>query len=261
MARGQRGTPRTTLGELTIETVVCISEKDNKKKWFPSHKEVEGVQYIKLEKFERGFCLFATGRALELTKERKVNHCNVQGYWDLLEARDEACQQLFQRHLQHAAELVGEKLEKCRRAREQDQYIAGRTVLATLPRIDKEPWQHPGLSMRMLWSVKSPDIWIELTEENLDYVRRCIRATLPKEDDAQPTRRRRKLREPNAGSPPSRRRRVLQNRKREQEEAHASPEPVQANEPEPGALPAFPFPEEAAAIGDQSSGSSSSDEA
>ena len=83
--------------------------------------------------------------------------------------------------------------------------------------------------MRMLWSVKSPEVWIEMIPENLDYVRRCIRTTLPQEDDAQPCRRRCKLREPGAGSPPSRRRHVLQNRKREAEEQQALPEGEEKN--------------------------------
>ncbi|CAE6928957.1 unnamed protein product [Symbiodinium sp. KB8] len=73
------------------------------------------------------------------------------------------------------------------------------------------------------------EVWIEMTPENLDYVRRCIRATLPHEEDAQPCRRRRKLREPGEGSPPSRRRHVLQNRKREAEEQQALPEGEEKN--------------------------------
>ena len=68
----------------------------------------------------------------------------------------------------------GETPPKMRQAREDDRLIIARDILVMFPSFhDVNGVEMPEREMRLLWSVKSKDIHVELTEDNIIY---CLKA-------------------------------------------------------------------------------------
>ena len=245
--------PRAADGPLSIRPVFCVTGGGLRKPWYPETKEVEGVPYVKLDKWDRGLCMFVTNKALQLKSTDSLHHLNVPGFQTLLDKRQEACNMQFHRQMKQAAEQAGEEIKKVRRAREEDKFIAGSAVVASMPAITLGDRSVPATDIKMLWSLKQPEVWVELTVQNLEYVRLSILASLPQEE---PVRRRRKLR--GAGTSPGKKRRrkaALANVEKQDEPAPLPAAPPAAEEPEPPALQA----PAASARSSSSSRSSSSD--
>ena len=190
-------------GPLVIQQVFAVSGAGLRKPWLPTTKVVDGVTYIKLDKWDRGLCMYVTGKALQLKSTKNLHHVNVPGFQDLLDKRQAACNSLLHRQMQEAAEQAGEELKKVRRAREEDKFIAGSSVFLDLPAMNYEQHTVPATRMQVLWSVKQPENWMELSVENLNYVKVALLSTMPQEEHC---RRRKTLRNP--GQSPRRKRKA-----------------------------------------------------
>ena len=196
---------------IQIREVVAVTGGGLKKKkpWLPETKEVEECRFVKLSKWDPAFTIFCSGKAMQLRKDKDLHHCNVEGFNTLLDLRRTACNQLYAAQVRQAAASAGDPLPaKLRKAREQDQYIAGRIVTMHCPRLAYSEECLPEIDMKVLWSVSSPEIWVELLPENLAYVSLAIRKSLAEmATEAPPVRRKRKLRQDGEKSPPKRKRR------------------------------------------------------
>ena len=96
----------------------------------------------------------------------------------------------------------GEKPPKMRAAREDDKFVISRDVEVTMNKITTPDGEYGPLTMRLMWSVKSRDVAIELKEENVQYCMAALKHSAPAvkaqpaEGDsvkASPKKRRRKL--------------------------------------------------------------------
>ena len=56
-------------GEIQVQTVVRVMMGGRRKPWFPTTSIIEGIQYVRLEKWDRGLIQLVTGQALQLHKQ------------------------------------------------------------------------------------------------------------------------------------------------------------------------------------------------
>ena len=63
----------------------------------------------------------------------------------------------------------GEKPPKMRAAREDDKFVISRDVEVDMDAMTTPDGKCGPLRMRLMWSVRSKDVCVELTEENLRY--------------------------------------------------------------------------------------------
>eukprot|EP00439_Symbiodinium_sp_Y106_P061854 s1534_g9.t1 len=162
---------------IRIFTAVCIEGAGLKKKsWQPAVQTVSGCSYLKLNKWDRYLTQFVTGKGMRLHCNKEHN-INVQWFHTMVELRRGACQESLSKVILQAAEAEGTPApKKIRQATQQDEYLAGRTVKVQAPCVESQDGEvvHDGLQMQMLWGIKGADLWVELTEANLQYVRLAI---------------------------------------------------------------------------------------
>ncbi|CAE7357935.1 unnamed protein product [Symbiodinium sp. CCMP2592] len=213
---------------IRIFTAITIEGAGLKKAtWQPAVQVVSGCNYIKLNKWDRDLTLFVTGKGLRLHSGKEHN-INRQWFSTVAELRKEACQESLKRVIKEAAEAEGTPIpQKIRAATQQDEYLAGRTVQVLAPAVQNADGDevHAEHQMRMLWGIKGEQLWVELTTENLNYVRLAIlhsSAAAP----APPKRARGKA----AAGSPKRRKRGRKPHKPLRDEDHGS-------EPEQEAVP------------------------
>ena len=56
-------------GEVAIHEVIQVQVGGKRKCWYPTTSTIEGVKYVKLEKWDRGLIYLVTGNALQLHKK------------------------------------------------------------------------------------------------------------------------------------------------------------------------------------------------
>ena len=162
---------------IKIYTAVCIEGAGLKKKtWQPAIQIVSGTKFVKLQKWDRFLTQFVTGKGLRLhgSKEHNINR---QWFHTMAELRREACQESLKRVIVQAACAEGNPPpQKIRVAMQQDEYLAGRIVQIKAPAVVDRAGQlrHEEHQLQVLWGIKGLDIWIELTEPNLQYIRLAI---------------------------------------------------------------------------------------
>ncbi|CAE7256773.1 unnamed protein product [Symbiodinium sp. CCMP2592] len=162
---------------IRIFTAITIEGAGLKKAtWQPAVQVVSGCNYIKLTKWDRDLTLFVTGKGLRLHSGKEHN-INRQWFSTVAELRKEACQESLKRVIKEAAEAEGTPIpQKIRAATQQDEYLAGRTVQVLAPAVQNADGDevHAEHQMTMLWGIKGEQLWVELTTENLNYVRLAI---------------------------------------------------------------------------------------
>ena len=127
---------------------------------------------------------------------QEAHHLSIPAFSELLSLRKAACDELYQTHIREAAALAGDPAPRVRKAREADCYVAGRIVKMRCPSVSFEDQDLPATIVRVLWSIESPELWVELKEENLDYLRLFMKKGLAEHCVCHPApeRRRKKLR-------------------------------------------------------------------
>lgn len=74
-------------GEIQIQTVVRVMMGGRRKPWFPTTSIIEGIQYIRLEKWDRGLIQLVTGQGLQLHKQLDTR----QGWVKWVESTENMC--------------------------------------------------------------------------------------------------------------------------------------------------------------------------
>ncbi|CAE7255754.1 GIP [Symbiodinium sp. CCMP2592] len=165
--------------EIAVYKATCITGPGLKNPWLPSVQTVAGVEFLKLSKWDREFVQFCTGRALNLHQAgvKPVHSINVEFFRDLAELRVQACNAAVRKVIIEACEAENkEKPAKIRLAQQQDEFLVGSSVSVEVPAIhdsDQAVIEEPR-SLRLLWAIRG-DLWMELTEGNLRYVRKAVR--------------------------------------------------------------------------------------
>ena len=154
--------------ELQVLDAVVVK---GQKRWIPDIKVIDGRKFLKVQKCDRGFCLFATGATMERRAGRTTNSTNLKCIDQLVELRRAACNEAFQRALRAAAEsdaappVHRRKNPKVAVARETDHVIGGSIVQVQTP---------CGFCMSPLWSVQTLHVWVKFTRENLEWLRQAV---------------------------------------------------------------------------------------
>ena len=166
---------------LQIYTATCISGGGLKGVWMPTIEVASGVSFIKLNKWDRHLTHYITGKPLNLHAggKKPKNSINVEWFQTMTDLRRQACNDSLKKLIVQAAEASGGKVpEKIRPATQADEFLAGRFVTVQAP-----PYKDPenpdaeavdGPQLRLLWKLKTPDVWMELTLENLEYAKKAI---------------------------------------------------------------------------------------
>ena len=169
---------------IAIFKATCIRGPGLKAPWMPAVQTIGGVDYIKLVKWDRELTMFCTGKALvfggDATK-RSVHNINVRWFQDVAILRHQACDAAVKKVIIEAAQAEGkEPPAKIRQARPEDEFLIGSSVIIDVPSICDENNEilEEARQLRVLWAVKG-DLWVELTEDNLRYVRHAIRQSEP----------------------------------------------------------------------------------
>ena len=220
---------------ISILKVTCIKGPHLKQPWLPDVPTVGGVEYVKLHKWDRDLTLFATGTPLNFaaSAKRPAHNINVQWFEETKRLRREACDSAVKKIIADAAEADGKPVPpKIRAAREEDQFLVGKTVMVDCPDIlDQHDQVHapkenlykpetvlsgipleemfpvgvlgfeltickkianlvtylmgpleqvlqPARQIQFLWGTTS-DLFMELNEDNLAYIRSAIKESAP----------------------------------------------------------------------------------
>ncbi|CAE7242174.1 unnamed protein product [Symbiodinium sp. CCMP2592] len=165
-------------------------------KWLVKTKEVDNMLFAQIDKWDPKFVPFVTGKAVQLRKEKDPHHLSIPAFGDFLEFRRQACDRLYNAMIKEAALVAGDAAPEQKTAREEDLYVAGRVVRMRCPAIACNGESMEAREIAAVWSVRDPVIWIELLEENLQYLALFMRRGLVDylADEGAPSRRRLKLR-------------------------------------------------------------------
>ncbi|CAE7410343.1 unnamed protein product, partial [Symbiodinium microadriaticum] len=166
----------------------------NGRPWLVKTKEVENMLFAQIDKWDPKFVPFVTGKAIQMRKEKDPHHLSIPAFSELLELRQQACDRLYNARIKEAAAVAGDAEPGHKKAREEDLYVAGRVVHMRCPAIACNGESMQAREIATLWSVRV--IWIELLEENFQYMALFMRRGLVEylADQAVPSRRRKKLR-------------------------------------------------------------------
>ena len=165
---------------LTIQKVTAISGGGLRHPWYPCTREVEGRQYLKLLKWDRDLTRFVSGKGMNLSRGRPSNHIGgVRFFTELAELRKEACNQAMVKLVRDSCLEAGqEPPAKVRPATQSDEWLASRTVVVEVPAAG----DMAARELRLLWAVRG-DVYMELTKDNLEYVREAIRSSAAREPE------------------------------------------------------------------------------
>ncbi|CAE7872584.1 unnamed protein product, partial [Symbiodinium sp. KB8] len=109
--------------------------------------------------------------------DEAVMDAPIQIFKDMKKARQEACDSAVKKVIVEAAEAEGKPVPKrIRPARDDDQFLIGKTVMLDCPEVRNKEDEvlEPARQINFLWGTKS-DLFMELTEANLSYVRHAIK--------------------------------------------------------------------------------------
>ena len=88
---------------------------------------------------------------------------------------------VVRKHMQNGLQDGESAPKRFRQAREDDKFVIARDVMVSLPPIRAQNMEIEGIDARMLWSVKSKDIHVELVEQNLLYCFAALECSPPVE--------------------------------------------------------------------------------
>ena len=150
-----------------IQNVVTVTSSWSPKQiWRPATEVCDDVVFCKVEKWSREFTRFATGRALDLRKDKS---------WTV---QREFLQSLFDQRQEESKKAVQEVLEggpsKKRKISQSDKELASPWVQVVMPEVRTEEKVYPERSVRVRWAVKDPALWIEMNPTILEHLAQGI---------------------------------------------------------------------------------------
>ena len=170
-----------------VETVFIVTNDLNSKSpWSPAVQCVNNINYIKLGRWDRHFTRFVTGRVLDLRRGRS-HHISCSFLDDLQEqihnTSAEVINHILSGDTQDGSDVndpkegKGGKPKRKRAARPGDKHLAPSFITVTLHAVEHMGECFPERSVKALWSVKGPDMWLELDAAVLEHVRLAILAS------------------------------------------------------------------------------------
>jgi hypothetical protein len=151
---------------VSVQTLTVISN-EHLQVWVPATKEVGGLNYMQLRKWDGLFTKFCTGRGLCFHRGRQ-NSASLPFYENMQKLRTRATQSAIEASLY--ADLdeddQGQKGRRPRRAAKQSDRVLIGDVL-TIMVADPHGVEQ---AVRVLFGIKNNDVWMEVTLANLTLI-------------------------------------------------------------------------------------------
>ena len=159
------------LSKVEIQTTFVVKNTCNgKTPWLVTSQQVEGDQYVLLDKWNRDFTKFVTGKALDLRNCDKTS-INNDFFDNLLVERN------------------SKSKDAVREATQVDEeHGSSSTVEIILPEVSFGDAEFKARSVRALWGVKSTELWVFLDADVLEHIRMGILESL--NNKGRPSRKR-----------------------------------------------------------------------
>ena len=142
--------------------------------WVPDVKDVNGIRFIGLSKWNREFIRFVSGRGLDL-RNTQMNTVNSEFFDTMLAARKAASVEVIQNVLNESSEADDADPSPSARKPKSKQKHAWAVVCASEslgpPVVDIHVQGH---QMKVLLELRSNMVWVELTPENLQFIQAGI---------------------------------------------------------------------------------------
>jgi hypothetical protein len=141
----------------------------------------EDVVFVQLDKWDRGFVKFVTGKPLTWQSESgagDANNVNCKFLDTMQQLRTRAANKAFSDAIAaHEDDDDNPKKPKQRKANRDDEAVVDDQVLTLqLPELvgDAGRVLANSVTLKVLWGVKNDVVWVELKEDNLNYIRHGI---------------------------------------------------------------------------------------
>ena len=162
-----------------IKSRYVVEAPHMSKPWLTDTRDVEGKTFVKLNKWDYGLVRYATDKALNFRKGPAVN-INLDIMDKLCHARNVACDQLFAaitqaHHDDDSNPKPKRKKYYSRVAKPADLVLLPATLDLILPSVHTS---NGGLisghhTIALTEGLRTRDIFLELTIDNIEYVRKC----------------------------------------------------------------------------------------
>ena len=164
--------------EISLSKCWVVKARGCKKVWLPDIMEKGGKQFIRIGKFCRHFCMFCLGVSMDM-RQGKQQSANTASFDQILSLRRDASVKAVEDCLAEAEE--GDhpegRAKKKRVVKKEDQdMLSDPWVIVRAPEVEYEGRMYGPLSMKVIWSLHDPELWIEMNQENLAYLRAMVRA-------------------------------------------------------------------------------------
>ena len=123
-----------------IKSVIAVETPQSKKDWFPSCKEVDGLQFFRFGKFDRGVIVALTGKGLELRASKSPHLLDGKQYDQIVSLRNNECNKRYQECMAKAAEQIGEEWHPTKKgmlAKDDHRLIVAQYVTVDLPLVQR----------------------------------------------------------------------------------------------------------------------------
>lgn len=146
--------------------------------WYPEVVTRNGDNFVKLSKFDRKFVLFALGKPMDLSKgvARSANSLLFDKLLGLRKQASEesARQQMEMPESQDTPSDHPVPKRKAKRVRTEDGCLVDPRVVIQLPELETKTEYFLSRPAKVLWGVTSKELWIELNEPNLHYMKAMV---------------------------------------------------------------------------------------
>ena len=142
----------------------------NGKHCIPEQKCVDGDTYMHLNKWDRALVRTLTGKSLELRSGKDGGSLNIDMWDDMISARQQKANELLQQALNVEEDEATEKKKPCKKVQAVKALSKHALVLPQKFTISVQ-----GHEFQVLFDgIGTKSVWIEMTEENLTWLKNAI---------------------------------------------------------------------------------------
>ena len=146
--------------------------------WLPEIKEINGIPFMKIRKFDRSSTKWTLGASMDMRWQGKGKSLNARGFDEWVALRKQASQAAVNDVLLQSAKQDPEeeaKAKKERQVKEDDKdLLPNPWIMVDLPKVTHKEKEHGPLTVKCLYAVQSPDIWVEFSENVLLWFRAMV---------------------------------------------------------------------------------------
>ena len=156
--------------ELSIHRTLSITTGG--KAWVPNVKDVDGAQYLQVQKYGRSITKFLTGKTMNLSKAKgfTLNGTPSGDFIDhLCELRTKASHNQAKDKILECDSQEFTKEKKKRKITAQDELLCP-VVTVTLPPVQDDKVSLEGMDVKMLFGLTGTDVWVEAEESVIRHI-------------------------------------------------------------------------------------------